>query len=330
MSQQKTRLVQVVLNLPEYYQRNPEWFGGPENVIYRQMMAYYDHEKRHWTWVDEFDKVQTGKSYGKDAKIKMLVLSMEAPSYNISISSQALDSEIAEKEALISFLERWPFLAHATVGNKVSSFPTKNHQIHFQNFYNPKSPDVLPINLQPFKLVDNSKVEKVKNENLKRDMELIKSMNTLEQSEDTIRKFAYVLGLNPAGMEVFEVQNLIYEHVKVTERYDDFFKYYKEKAWDDVATFAVSLGIANDLITKSNLGVYQFDGKPITESISELAYYFRSNENAFHHLRILIKERTGEELPLNTVAAPKKGTKNRPSAPAEFVPAGDEGTDEEV
>lgn len=330
MDQRKTRLVQVVLNLPEHYQRNPEWFSGPDNVIYRQMMAYYDHEKRQWTWVDEFDKVQTGKSYNKDTKIKMLILSLEAPSYNVTISPMALDSEVQEKEALISFLERWPLLSHATVGSKVNSFPTKNHQIQFQNFYNSANPEVLPINLQPFKLVDNSKVEKVKNENLKRDMELVKALNTLEQSEEVIIKFAYVLGLNPAGMQSFEIQNTIYEHVKITERYDEFFKIYKEKAWDDVSTYATSLGLAYDIIVKSNAGIYQFDGKPITESKSELYYYFRSNENAYHHLRILIKERTNIELPGSTTPSIKKA-KGRPSSTAdEYAPAGDKDADVEV
>jgi len=329
MSQQKTRLVQVVLNLPEHYQRNPEWFGGPDNIVYRQMMAYYDHEKRQWTWVDEFDKVQSGKSYSKETKIKMLILSMEAPSYNVSISPMALDSEISEKESLISWLERWPLLAHATVGSKVDSFPTKNHRVQFQNFYNSANPETLPINLQPFKLVDNSKVEKVKNENLKRDMELVKALNTLEQSEETITKFAYVLGLNPAGMESFEIQNTIYEHIKISERYDEFFQIYKEKAWDDIATYATSLGLAYDIITKSNTGIYQFDGKPITESKSELAYYFRSNENAYNHLRILLKERTGQDLSATTTAAPKK-TKGRATSAVEQYASTEKDADLEV
>lgn len=330
MAELKNRLVQVVLNLPQGYVRDKEYIGGPHNVKFKTMMAYYDYKKQQFVWVDEFNNVRSTDKIKQDDQVKILEVSVDNPSFNISISPNLLDSEKRKREAVISFLENWPIVAHAKAGEGVSSFPTENHRYYFVNYYQIDNEAVLSTKDQPLKLVDNYKVEKIKNENLKRDMEFVRALNTLEESPESLEKCAYILGLNPKDLEPFEVQNKIYEFVKASELYDEFFKVFKERSWDDPASFVVALGVSENIIMKSDMGVYQYDGRSIANNLQDAAYYFRTNIDAYNNLRIqLIGRANTSHLMSNVSDDPmqkleKKIKKSKPQTSSVSIDSPDE------
>lgn len=291
MATKKTRQIQIVLNLP-VGSVSTDSPSGLHNVEYSTMLAYYDYIKREFVYVDEFDNIKRANHIEGSTKVKRILIEPRNPSITISVKEDAPELENTKKNALIDFYYNWPLVAHALPNGSLSSFPTKNHQLHFLNVYSNSPDTILPMSSQPFKLVDNQKIEKVKNENLKNDMELIKQLNILESTPENLEKLSYMIGLNPKGLEVFEIQNKIFEYVKTEGTYDSFNEIIKNKLWNSPVDYLVAIGILEGIIVTSDSGVYQYDGRSIANNKADLVYYFSANEEMFNMLRLNV-ERLG-------------------------------------
>lgn len=295
----KKKVYIVAPNIPSGIPK--EGVARPDNVNYHAMMAYFDHKKGQFTWVDEFDNIKHG-SYKKDDKVKMLTITPTEPNYVIEISDVMSDSEKNKLKALVDFFKNWPIIAHAIPNGKVNSYPTDNHKLawkaDFQN--DPKS--VLAISKQPFKFIDENKVEEIRNVDLKNIQKFVISLAAVQQDEKTLEQVAFLLGLNPIEMEKFQVENLIYDYVTSNKLFDEYFKIVDNKLYDDPAEMAVAIGVSMNLIVKSDAGNYQFQGEVISKELKDVAYYFRSNRAAWNALKIELSY-SGHTLPDEPVSA---------------------------
>jgi hypothetical protein len=307
----KEERFQIVLNLPASYRRDPEYAGGGKHMVNMiQPLCYYDFVNERYTWVDEFDEVRDGKTYKSDEKIKVLHITVDQPSYYLKIDNTALDVTQAKQRKLKAWFENWPLVAHAASGGKVFSFPTKNHQRYFAGAFKANPKDILPMSVQPLKMVDETKVESLKNEDLKRTMKFVGNLNLLESDKEALTKVAFLLGLNPIDMEPFEIQNSIYEYVLNNEYYEGFQTIFENKAWDDPATLAVAIACSYQIISQNQMGRFQFAGEIISQDLPDAAFYFRANKAAWNALRIELEVK-GHKFPEDAVPAAKPAKKEK-------------------
>lgn len=291
----KIQKISIVPNLPVSFRRDrgPEGIespNGPDKVNYHVMMAYYNHEKGQYQWVNEFDDVKTG-AYTASDNVKMFELSERYPIYSLEISDLMSPKEVEKTTAIVNFLKEWPMIAHATSAGKVNSFPTENHKLHFKNVYKIDPKTVLSISVQPFKIIDENVVEKSRFDDNKKVQRFILSLTGLENDETAMEKVVFLLGLNPIGLTAEKQFNLIYDNVINNERFEEFHNIIENKAYDDPAQLAVSIALTEGIVYPSEAGIYQFQGEVISKDIAEVAYYFRSNKVAWNALRIELVSR---------------------------------------
>lgn len=279
----KKKVYIIAPNLPKDLPK--EGASRPDNVNYHSMMAYFDHKKGQFVWVDEFDNVKTG-SYTKTDKVKIMTITPTEPNYVIEINDIMPEGEKTKQKALVEFMKNWPIVAHAIPNGKINSFPTENHKLAFKLDYQSDSKAMLAPSKQPFKFIDESKVEEIRNVDLKNIQKFVISLSGIQQDTTVLEQVTYLLGLNPANLEKYQIENLIYDYVTSNDKYEEYFKIVENNLYKDPAELAVAIGIATSHIMMSEAGNYQFQGDVISKEIKDVAYYFRSNRAAWNALKI--------------------------------------------
>jgi len=256
--------------------------NGAANSLLMIQFCYFDRLTGQYKWVDKSNKVRSGEAPNKNVQI--FTFSKANPTIKYVVEPNASSSRKQEVEDLINFWKNNPEVGKRTVGDKVDSYPSENHKRTFESTYRSNPYDALPPSEQRLVYVDEVEVSKEKSKILKMERSVLNVLAEFKEIEGLLAHYAYMLGINPEGYELDEIENLVYDKISNEGSHEEFLKMTGDNVHNDPVKIAVHIAIANGIVSRNPSGIFQFEGNLVGKGVDDLAYHFKQNRNDWNVL----------------------------------------------
>jgi hypothetical protein len=126
----------------------------------------------------------------------------------------------------------------------------------------------------------------------------------LVEDVEKMTKVAYMLGINPFGMDKSDLEFAIDEAVNNGSKSNEFLKILANEEYNDVHLYAVKSAIIWNIIVKNDDGFFQFGNNPIARKEESVAAHMREKEYDFN---ALISDLAEKGVKISKEAAKKSG-----------------------
>jgi hypothetical protein len=256
--------------------------NGAANSLLVMQFCYLDQTTGQYKWVDQSNKVRTGAVPNRNVQI--YTFSKKNPYIKYKINPNMPSSVRKETEDLIDFWKNHPEVGKRTLGDNIDSFPSENHKRTFASIYNTNPYDALPPDVQRLVYIDEEEVSKEKSKVLNLERKVLNILEEFKQIDGLLAHYAYMLGINPEGYGVDEIETLVYDKIANENSHEMFLKMTGDKIHNDPTKIAVHIGISSGIITKNPSGIYQFEGNLIGKNVDDLAFHFKQQRNDWNVL----------------------------------------------
>jgi hypothetical protein len=299
--------------------------NGAANTYLYFLLSYQDPQTNQFVWIDEYDVVHRGNEQPKDG-IKMLTFGKEFPFYEIVISEKAMPEVVKKKTAEINWFKQNPSVGRGLPNGDLDSYPHENHKVRHATIYRngeTKDEALLP-SLQPYRYIDQEESQEISLTEKRHFRKIAHALDMLVEDVEKMTKVAYMLGINPFGMDKSDLEFAIDEAVNNGSKSNEFLKILANEEYNDVHLYAVKSAIIWNIIVKNDDGFFQYNSNPIARKEESVAAHMREKEYDFN---ALISELAEKGVKISKEAA-KKGAKaaNKPAEPAKEVKI----TDDEI
>jgi hypothetical protein len=299
--------------------------NGATNTNLYFLLSYQDPQTRQFVWLDEYEVVHRGESQPKDG-IKQLIFNSQFPFYEIVIPENSMPEVAKKKNAEINWFKQNPAIGRGLPNGELDSYPHKNHQIQFANIYRngeTKDEALLP-SLQPLRYIDEFEIQELSLTEKRHFRKIAHALDMLVEDVEKMTKVAYMLGINPFGMDKSDLEFAIDEAVNNGSKSNEFLKILANEEYNDVHLYAVKSAIIWNIIVKNDDGFFQYNSNPIARKEESVAAHMREKEYDFNALISDLAEK-GVKISKETA---KKGSKaaNKPAETAKEVKI----TDDEI
>jgi len=289
--------------------------NGAANTNLYQLCSYQNPKTLQFTWVDNFDKVHTGSDQPTSG-IKQHVFNSQFPFYEIVIKDNMMPEPRKKMEALINWYKAWPLVGRALPDGAIDSYPHENHKTQFAREYanGANAKEALLQRLQPLRYYDYEEIQSISLSDARFKRKLGTALEAITGNKDVLTKIAYLLGINPYGMDADDIEFAIDESVSNGSKGNDFLRIISDQDYNDPYTYAVNVGITLGILLKNEDGFFQYNGNPIArkkESViahmKEKAYDFNALVSDLAEKSIIIDTTSKKSVSKKITEKPNEG-----------------------
>lgn len=259
--------------------------NGATNTNLYFLLSYQDPQTRQFVWIDEYEKVHRANEQPKTG-IKQLIFNSQLPFYEIVIPENAFPEVVKKKTEEMNWFKQNPDIGRGLPDGEMDSYPHENHKIKYANIYQnglTKDEALLPSQ-QPLRYIDEEEIKEISLTEKRHFRKVSQALDLLIDDVEKMTKVAYMLGINPFGMDSSDLEFAIDEAVNYGSKSNEFLKIIANEEYNNTYLYAVKSAIIWNIIVRNEDGFYQYNGNPIARKEESVAAHMREKEYDFNAL----------------------------------------------